>query len=205
MVMSEADQREREDQAFREFATRHGLACSPTTATLPIRGQLEGVPLSIAKVRRGSPSNPWPATQFLALAPAPFGGGLVAYKPNFLWRLPGPRRIRDNLGRVGLLGFAHRDRMGDVELDKKLVIYADDVDQARSRITAPEAKSAILEALDAARHIRIRDNEVALEHSERSSGLVKLLASAAEVETLAFAAVAVIRGLTAPDGDPYRS
>ncbi|MBW2456003.1 MAG: hypothetical protein JRI68_15910 [Deltaproteobacteria bacterium] len=203
--MSVAEQRQGEDQAFREFATRHGLACAPRTAALPIRGQLDGVPLSVAKVRRGSGSNPYPATQFLALAPAHFAGGLVAYKPNFVWRLPGPRRISDDIGRRGLLGFAHHDRMGDRELDKRLVVYADDVEQARARITAPDAKQAILTALDAAGHIRIRDNEVALELSERRSGLVKLLASAEEVETLAFAAVAVIRCLAAPGGDPYRS
>jgi hypothetical protein len=87
--------------------------------------------------------------------------------------------------------------VGDPDLDKKLVIYADDVPLARELLTAKEVKAAILAALALAGHIRIHESKVAVELSERRRGVLRLLASAEEVEAFARAATDVARALTA--------
>ena len=190
-------QRRLEEQAFDAFARRHGLARDRAETALPVRGYVEGVQLSISKVDRGLTGNPWMTTQFLATAPYAIPGGLVAYKPNFRWRFSGARRIQDSVGVGGLIGFVHHDPVGDPELDKKLVVYADDVPLARALLTTPAVKAAILAALSRAGHIRIHESRVALEVSERRRGAVALLASPEEVEALALAATAVVRALCA--------
>lgn len=187
--------RSTEDDAFRAFAGRHGLSRAGADGPLPIRGRFEGIDLAIAKVERGQSRTPWPATQFLATAPLEVPGGLVAYKPNFRFRLPGHRRISDQVGVSGLLGFVHHDRVGDADLDRKLVIYADDVPLTRALLTNPDVKGSILAALAAAGHIRIVRSQVALEVSERRRGVVALASSAEEIESLARAAVSVARAL----------
>jgi len=193
------NQRETEDLSIRAFASRHGFTAAPDGG-LPIHGALDGVALSISKVNRGQSRYPWPVTQFLATAPADIPGGLVAYKPNFRWRFSGPRRIADSLGASGLFGFVHHDPVGDPELDRKLVIYADDVRLARALLTAKEVKAAILAALAAAGHIRIHESKVAVELSERRRGVLRLLATAEEVEALSRAATDVARALAAACG-----
>lgn len=188
--------REAEDQAFRAFAARHGLAVGPGGA-LPVEGVLQGVALSIAKVDRGQVRFPWPVTRYLATVPIAIPGGLVAYKPNFRWRLGGPRKISDAAGTSGLLGFVHHEPVGDPELDRKLVIYSDDRALARALLTAPEVKQAILGALVAAGHLRLHESRVALEVSERRGGVLRLAGDAAEVEAPAQAAVNVAIALGA--------
>ena len=191
--------REAEEKSIRAFAARHGFSAAPGGA-LPAHGVLDGVALSISKVNRGQSRYPWPVTRFLATPPAEIPGGVVAYKPNFRWRFRGPRRISDSLGTSGLFGFVHHDPVGDPELDGKLVIYADDVPFARALLTAPSIKAAILGALAAAGHIRIHESKVAVELSERRRGVLRLLATAEEVETLARAATDVARALGAACG-----
>jgi hypothetical protein len=189
------NQRRLEAQALDAFAWRHGLARDRADAVLPLRGVVAGVHLSISKVDRGASRERWAATQFLATAPHAIPGGLVAYKPNFRWRFSGPRKIQDSVGVSGLIGFVHHDPVGDAELDRKLVIYADDVPLARALLTTPAVKTSILAALGRAGHIRIHESRVALEVSERRRGVVALLASAEEVEALALAATDVVRAL----------
>lgn len=196
-------ERETEDQSIRAFASRHGFAAAPGDG-LPIHGALDGVALSISKVNRGQSRYPWPVTRFLATAPAEIPGGLVAYRPNFRWRFSGARRISDSLGTSGLFGFVHHDPVGDPELDRKLVVYADDVPLARSLLTAPAVKSAILAALAAASHIRIHESQVAIEISERRRGVLRLIATAEEVEAFARVATDVARALAEACGASRR-
>jgi hypothetical protein len=190
------NQRQTEQQSLRVFAERHGLSVPPDGG-LPIHGHLDGVALSISKEERGQRRYPWPVTQFLATAPTDIPGGLVAYKPNFRWRFKGDRKISDSLGASGLFGFVHHDPVGDPELDRKLVIYADDVALARSLLTEAEVRRSILETLSSAGHIRIHQSRVAVEVSERRRGVLRLLATAEEVELLARAATGVVRALCA--------
>lgn len=190
------NQRQAEEHLFRDFASRHAFS-SGTDGGLPIHGTLDGIALSIAKVDRGQARNPWPVTQFLAASPIPIPGGLVAYKPNFRWRFNGPRKIADSLGASGLIGFVHHDSVSDPELDKKLVIFADDVSLAREILTSPDVKRAVLSTLAAAGHLRINESKVAVEISERRRGLLRLLTTPEELETLARSATDLARALSA--------
>jgi hypothetical protein len=189
------DQRHAEQHLFRDFASRHAFS-SATNSSLPITGVLDGIALSLAKVDRGQPRNPWPVTQFLAVVPSPIPGGLVAYKPNFRWRFKGPRKIADSLGSSGLIGFVHHDAVDDAELDKKLVIFADDVTLARKILKTPNVKDAILSTLAAAGHLRIQESRVAVEISERRRGILHLLTRIDEVESLARCATNLARALS---------
>ncbi|MDY0004175.1 MAG: hypothetical protein RBU30_22945 [Polyangia bacterium] len=185
-----------EERSFREFASRHGFTAAPGGG-LSIQGTLDGVALSISKVNRGQSRNSWLVTRFLAAAQAEIPADLVAYKPNFRWRFSGPRRISDSLGSGGLFGFVHHDPVGDPELDRKLVIYANDVPLARALLTTPSVKAAVLAALAAAGHIRIHESQVAVELSERRRGVLQLISTADEVEAFARTATDVVRALVA--------
>jgi hypothetical protein len=189
------DPRQMEVQSFRTFAQRHGLGMS-AEGGLPLHGMLNGVPFAVSKVVRGT-RNPTRITQFLAAVPVEVPGGLVVYKPNFRWRLPGSRVVSDDVGVGGLLGFVHHDSVGDPELDTKLVIQADDVSFARSLLTTPDVKRSILNALGAAGHLRLLESKVALDVSERRSGLLRLMTTVDEVENLAHAATGVAVALWA--------
>ncbi len=189
------DPRQMEAQCVRTFAQRYGLGMS-AEGGLPLHGMLNGVPFAMSKVVRGT-RNPTRITQFLAVVPVEIPGGLVAYKPNFHWRLPGSRTVSDDVGVGGLLGFVHHDSVGDPELDSKLVIYADDVLFARAVLTTPDVKRSILHALGAAGHLRLLESKVALDVSERRSGLIRLLTTVDEVEQLAHAATGVAVALWA--------
>ena len=197
------DPRQMEVQSFRTFAQRYGLGMS-AEGGLPLHGTLNGLPFAVSKVVRGT-RNPTRITQFLAAVPVPIPGGIVVYKPNFHWRLPGPRTVSDDVGVGGLLGFAHHDSMGDRELDTKLVIYADDVVFARALLTTPDVKRSILNALGAAGHLRLLESKVALDVSERRSGLLRLMTTVDEVENLAHAATGVAVALWAAVAGSRRS
>jgi hypothetical protein len=189
------DPRQIEVQCFQTFAQRYGLGM-PVAGSLPIQGMLDGVSFSMSKIVRGT-RNPTRITQFLAAVPVEIPGGLVAYKPNFHWRLPGSRTVSDDVGVGGLIGFAHHDPVGDPELDRKLVIYADDVAFGRALLTTPDVKRAILRALGEAGHVRLLGSTVALDVSERRSGLLRLMTTVDEVESLAHAATGVAVALWA--------
>jgi hypothetical protein len=186
-----------EDQAIDAVSRRYHLARERPESVLPVRGFFEGIQLSISKVNCRTGNNRWMATQFLATAPYVIPGGVVAYKPNFLWRFSGKRHIQDSVGAAGLIGFVHHDSVGDAELDEKLVMYADDVPLARALLTTPAVKAAILGALGKAGHIRIHESRVALDVSERRRGGFTPLAVPEEVEALARAATGVVRCLCA--------
>ena len=104
----------------------------------------------------------------------------------------------------GLLSFVHQDRVGDREFDKKLVTYADNPTQARALLTSPEAKRAILAALETAGHIRIQKDRVMLDVREGDYKGDAPLNTVDDLERLARAAVAVVQALTASGLDPTR-
>jgi hypothetical protein len=141
--------------ALGAFAARHGFVPATPGAPLPLSGTLDGVAVVLSRSNRGTSTNACWVTCILASAPLALPGGLVAYKPNFRLRLPGPRRISDSPGVGGPIGFAHHDPIGDASLDGALVMFADEPATAAALLRDPPVRAAILETLARAGHLRI--------------------------------------------------
>jgi len=191
-------------RALGAFAVRHGFVPATPGASLPLSGALDGIAMVLSRPNRGTMTNACWVTRFVATAPFALPGGLVAYKPNFRWRLPGPRRVSDSLGVSGLLGFVHHDPIGDPALDRALVMFADEPAVAAALLRAPAVRAAILEALARAGHLRIEGSQVAIEVPERRGGVLAPFASPDEVEQLARAATTLVRALCDAAHAAYR-